>query len=49
VHDELLFEVPEKELERVKKLVRELMEGVVSLQVPLQVDLGTGKNWAEAH
>ncbi|HKA53561.1 MAG TPA: DNA polymerase I [Candidatus Binatia bacterium] len=49
VHDELLFEVPEGELERVKKLVRELMEGVISLQVPLRVDLGTGKNWAEAH
>jgi len=49
VHDELLFEVPEKEVERVKKLVRELMEGVMSLRVPLQVDLGTGKNWAEAH
>jgi DNA polymerase-1 len=49
VHDELLFEVPEEEIERVKKLVRELMEGVMSLRVPLQVDLGTGKNWAEAH
>ena len=49
VHDELLFEVPEKEVERVKKLVRELMEGVMSLQVPLQVDLGMGNNWAEAH
>jgi DNA polymerase-1 len=49
VHDELLFEVPEGEVERVKKLVRELMEGVISLRVPLQVDLGTGKNWAEAH
>jgi DNA polymerase-1 len=49
VHDELLFEVPEKEVERVKKLVRELMEGVMSLRVPLQVDLGIGRNWAEAH
>jgi DNA polymerase-1 len=49
VHDELLFEVPEKEVERIKKLVRELMEGVMSLRVPLQVDLGAGKNWAEAH
>ncbi|HEV8717599.1 MAG TPA: DNA polymerase I, partial [Candidatus Binatia bacterium] len=49
VHDELLFEVPEKEVDQVKRLVRELMEGVMSLQVPLQVDLGTGKNWAEAH
>jgi DNA polymerase-1 len=49
VHDELLFEVPEQEVERVKKLVREVMEGVMPLCVPLRVDIGTGKNWAEAH
>jgi DNA polymerase-1 len=49
VHDELLFEVPEKEIRRVKKLVQEIMEGVMSLRAPLQVDLGTGANWAEAH
>ena len=49
VHDELLFEVPEKELARVKKLVQEIMEGVIPLRVPLRVDLGTGANWAEAH
>lgn len=49
VHDELLFEVPEQEIERVQKLVREIMEGVMPLRVPLRVDLGTGANWAEAH
>ncbi|MGH7961001.1 MAG: DNA polymerase I, partial [Candidatus Binatia bacterium] len=49
VHDELLFEVPEKEVEQVKKLAQEIMEGVMPLQVPLRVDLGTGTNWAEAH
>lgn len=49
VHDELLFEVPESELEQVKALVREVMEGVMSLRVPLRVDIGTGRNWAEAH
>lgn len=49
VHDELLFEVPEQEVTRVKTLVREVMEGVMSLRVPLRVDIGTGKNWAEAH
>jgi DNA polymerase-1 len=49
VHDELLFEVPEQEVERVKKLVREVMEEVMPLCVPLRVDIGTGKNWAEAH
>jgi DNA polymerase-1 len=49
VHDELLFEVPEKEVEQVKKLVREVMENVKALRVPLRVDIGTGRNWAEAH
>lgn len=49
VHDELLFEVPDQEVERVKKLVREVMEGVMSLCVPLRVDIGTGRSWAEAH
>jgi DNA polymerase-1 len=49
VHDELLFEVPERAVEQVKQLVREQMEGVLSLRVPLKVDLGIGANWAEAH
>jgi DNA polymerase I len=49
VHDELLFEAPEKEVEQVQRLVRESMEGVMALRVPLRVDLGTGANWAEAH
>jgi DNA polymerase-1 len=49
VHDELLFEVPEKEAKQVEKLIREVMEGVMPLRVPLRVDIGTGKNWAEAH
>lgn len=49
VHDELLFEVPEKEVERVKKLAQESMEGVMPLRVPLRVDLGIGANWGEAH
>ncbi|MCS6926156.1 MAG: DNA polymerase I [Candidatus Binatia bacterium] len=49
VHDELVFEVPEDEVERVKRLVREVMEGVMALRVPLVVELGVGKNWAEAH
>lgn len=49
VHDELLFEAPEHVVEKVKSLVQELMEGVVSLHVPLKVDLGTGANWGEAH
>lgn len=49
VHDELLFEVPEPEREKVEGLVKEEMEAVHSLDVPLKVDLGWGKNWAEAH
>jgi DNA polymerase-1 len=49
VHDELLFEVPENEKDTVQALVREEMEGVVTLDIPLKVDMGIGKNWAEAH
>lgn len=47
VHDELIFEVPSKEVELMKKLVKEKMEGVVKMEVPLIVDVGTGKNWLE--
>ena len=49
VHDELVFDVPEAELEAVRSLVREEMEGAVELDVPLVVDIGVGKNWREAH
>lgn len=49
VHDELLFEVPEDETDRVGALVRESMERVMPLEVPLRVDVGSGRNWAEAH
>ncbi|MBE0597410.1 MAG: DNA polymerase I [Desulfuromonadales bacterium] len=49
VHDELVFEVPEAELETAIALVREEMEGAVQLTVPLAVDIGTGRNWSEAH
>jgi DNA polymerase I len=52
VHDELIFEVPEKELDEAKKLVKQEMEGVgkqLGLSVPLKVDLGVGKNWRVAH
>ena len=47
VHDELVFEAPEGEVEALKKLVKEHMEGVVALQVPLLVQISTGRNWAE--
>ena len=48
VHDELLFEVPEKEAKAVGPLVREAMEGAAALSVPLEVRLGFGPNWADA-
>jgi DNA polymerase I len=47
VHDELLFEAPEKEKKRLEKLVREEMEGVHKLAVPLVVEVGTGPNWRD--
>ncbi|MED5262374.1 MAG: DNA polymerase I [Myxococcota bacterium] len=49
VHDELVFESPHAEVEALSGLARECMQGVYSLSVPLEVDLGTGANWREAH
>ena len=48
VHDELLFEVPNSELDATREAVRSLMEQAYPLEVPLRVDLATGANWAEA-
>jgi DNA polymerase-1 len=49
VHDELLFEVLPEEVEVMMEIVRKNMEGVLTLSVPLRVDIHYGKNWAEAH
>jgi len=49
VHDELVFDVPEGELENVTALVTEEMEGAVDVSVPLLVEVGHGHNWREAH
>jgi len=49
VHDELVFEVPDSELERVRARVPDLMCHVASLKVPLAVDIGAGRNWDQAH
>jgi len=49
VHDEIVFEVPPEELETVKKLIKEIMEGIWDLKVPLKVNIAPGGNWAEAH
>ncbi len=48
VHDELLLEVPENEIERTKEVVKAEMESVHEMSVPLVVDVGVGKNWMEA-
>jgi len=47
VHDELVFEVPEDEIETMKRLVADQMENVHALKVPLKVDVGVGKNWRD--
>ena len=47
VHDELLFEAPVKEKAALEKLVKEEMEGVHRLEVPLVVEMGTGPNWRD--
>ncbi|HLJ89321.1 MAG TPA: DNA polymerase I [Candidatus Angelobacter sp.] len=47
VHDELLFEVPEAELDTMRELVREKMENVHALKVPLLVEIGAGPNWRD--
>jgi DNA polymerase-1 len=49
VHDELLLEVAEADRELACTAVREAMEGVMALAVPLRVDIGVGRTWAEAH
>ncbi|PWC94998.1 DNA polymerase [Azospirillum sp. TSO5] len=49
VHDELLFEVPEAEVEDAARIVREVMEGAAHLGVPLVAEAGIGDNWEEAH
>jgi len=49
VHDELLFEVHKDELEEATSTIKREMEEAWTLRVPLKVDIGIGKNWAEAH
>ncbi len=47
VHDELVFEVPDGEVDTMKRLVTEQMERVHELKVPLKVEVGTGPNWRD--
>ena len=53
VHDELVFEVPEEDVDAASAVIRRVMEGAaepaVTLNVPLGVDIGTGPNWGAAH
>ena len=49
VHDELVFDVPKSELETIKPIIKETMENAVKMQVPLEVEIGVGQNWLEAH
>ena len=49
VHDELIFETPDGEIESVSELIREEMEGVMEMSIPLKVAITWGKTWGEAH
>jgi len=48
VHDELVFEAPPEEVDKLKAMVKELMEGACALDVPLVAEVGTGDNWRDA-
>ena len=49
VHDELVFDAPKNELEKVKIMIKHEMENAFQLAIPLTVDLGEGDNWLQAH
>ena len=49
VHDELVFEAPKGELKRLEELVADKMKTAMKLDVPVDVEIGTGPNWLDAH
>ena len=49
VHDELVFDVHNSELEKIKPMIKQEMENAFVMNVPLEVEIGVGRNWLEAH
>jgi DNA polymerase-1 len=49
VHDELVFDVHQSELEKIQPMIKYEMENAFTLAVPLEVEMGMGRNWLEAH
>ena len=49
VHDELVFDVHNSELEKIKPMIKHEMENAFVMNVPLEVEIGVGRNWLEAH
>jgi DNA polymerase-1 len=49
VHDELVFDVPNHEIEIVKPIILDKMKTAIKTEVPIMVEIGTGLNWLEAH
>ena len=49
IHDELLFECPENEIEEISEMIKYEMESAIQLIVPLKVEYGYGKSWYDAH
>lgn len=49
VHDELVFDVPENEVEKISKIIVDRMQNAIDLHVPIEVEVGRGINWLEAH
>ena len=49
VHDELIFDVPNDEIEKVKPVIEKCMREALPLKVPVEVGMGTGRNWLDAH
>ena len=49
VHDELVFDVHKTELQQVKQVIEEKMKNAIPMNVPIEIEMGTGDNWLQAH